>query len=88
MPILTYIARFTDGLLLVAATEHSGEKYEDLDRFKKQAKLILKRLTHHSELELSLTSEVRVHVARQHVLPCPNSQLGGLSHRVFDCRTL
>ena len=59
MPILTYIARFTDGLLLVALTEHAGESYDNLDRFKKQAKLILKKLSHHSELELSLTSEVR-----------------------------
>ncbi len=58
MPILTYIARFTDGLLLVASTEHAGEQYEGLDACKKQAKLILKKLTHHSELELSLTSEV------------------------------
>lgn len=57
MPIHTYIARFNDGLLLVASTEHAGTSYGELDSFKKQAKIILKKLSHHSELELSLTSD-------------------------------
>jgi hypothetical protein len=75
MPILTYIARFTDGLLLVASTEHSGgESYPDLDKFKRQAKIILKRLSHHSELELSLTSEVHL---------CPRGRADTPGHTLF-----
>ena len=35
MPILTYLARFTDGMLLVASTEHAGDQYQNLDEFKK-----------------------------------------------------
>ena len=45
--------------MLVASTELASSTYGNLDVYKKQAKLILKQLSHHSELELSLTSEVR-----------------------------
>eukprot|EP00501_MAST-03F_sp_TOSAG23-6_P001289 GSMAST32.ASY1.ANO1.1337.1 assembled CDS len=53
MPALTFIARVTDGLLLVASTEHAGQG-NDLEALKKQAKVVLKQLSTMSPQRMSI----------------------------------
>mmetsp|Transcript_18319 Transcript_18319/g.19087 ORF Transcript_18319/g.19087 Transcript_18319/m.19087 type:complete len:228 (+) Transcript_18319:30-713(+) len=58
MPIENvYIARVTDGLILVASMEHSSTAPSDkMDLFKNQAKQILKKLTPRSAAKMSIES--------------------------------
>ena len=52
-----YIARITDGLILVTSTEHSGSgTNEKMELFKTQAKQILKKLNGRSAAKMSIDS--------------------------------
>lgn len=52
-----YIARVTDGLILVASMEHGGSgSSEKMELFKSQAKAILKKLNNRSAAKMSIES--------------------------------
>lgn len=59
MPLLTFAARASDGLLLVASFEHSVETTSDpssMDMYKSQAKQLLKKLDGKSVAKCSIES--------------------------------
>ena len=51
-----YIARVTDGLVLVASMEHSSSSSGDMDSYKNQAKQLLKKLNARSASKMSIES--------------------------------
>ena len=56
-----YIARVTDGLILVASMEHSsGSSSSEMDGYKSQAKQLLKKLNSRSAAKLSIESNTYV----------------------------
>ncbi|ETV66543.1 hypothetical protein, variant [Aphanomyces astaci] len=56
MPILTFIARVSDGMLLVASMESAGDYNDNLDTYKQQGKQILKKLNQRSPGKCSIDS--------------------------------
>ena len=56
MPLLTFIARVQDGLLLVASLEYNSEGANSMDVYKSQAKRILKTLDVRSSAKCSIES--------------------------------
>ncbi|CAM9275110.1 unnamed protein product [Chrysoparadoxa australica] len=56
MPVLTFIARVADGLLLVASLDSSRESQESSDVYRSQAKQILKKLNPGSVAKCSIES--------------------------------
>ena len=51
-----YIARVTDGLILVASMEHGSSSSEKMEVFKNQAKQLLKKLNGRSAAKMSIES--------------------------------
>lgn len=51
-----YIARVTDGLILVASMEHGSANTEKMEVFKNQAKQLLKKLNNRSAAKMSIES--------------------------------
>lgn len=51
-----YVARVTDGLILVASMEHGGNSSDNLEIFRNQAKQILKKLNSKSTAKMSVES--------------------------------
>ena len=51
-----YIARVTDGLILVASMEHGSSSTEKMELFKNQAKQLLKKLNARSAAKMSIES--------------------------------
>nr|CCA14301.1 vesicletrafficking protein SEC22b putative [Albugo laibachii Nc14] len=56
MPIITFVARISDGMLLVASMESVGDTSGNLDMYKQQAKQIMKRLDQRSATKCSIES--------------------------------
>ncbi|ETO82045.1 hypothetical protein, variant 2 [Phytophthora nicotianae P1976] len=56
MPIITFVARVSDGMLLVASMESIGDANGNLDTYKQQAKQIMKRLDQRSPTKCSIES--------------------------------
>uniref|UniRef100_M4BEI4 Longin domain-containing protein n=1 Tax=Hyaloperonospora arabidopsidis (strain Emoy2) TaxID=559515 RepID=M4BEI4_HYAAE len=56
MPIMTFVARVSDGMLLVASMESIGDTNGNLDTYKQQAKQILKKLDQRSPTKCSIES--------------------------------
>ena len=56
MPMLTFIARVTDGLLLVASMDATNTQ-GSVDMYRDQAKQILKKLTPQSVAKCSIDSK-------------------------------
>ncbi|CEG39737.1 dynein 1b light intermediate chain [Plasmopara halstedii] len=56
MPIITFVARVSDGMLLVASMESIGDANGNLDTYKQQAKQIMKRLDQRSPTKCSVES--------------------------------
>ncbi|OQR82114.1 vesicle-trafficking protein SEC22b [Thraustotheca clavata] len=56
MPILTFIARVADGMLLVASMESAGDYNDNLDTYKQQGKQIMKKLNQRSPTKCSIES--------------------------------
>ena len=64
-----YIARVTDGLILVASMEHSGGSNDKMDLLKNQAKQLLKKLNNRSAAKMSIDSNPYVfHYVIEHGL--------------------
>ncbi|CAK4074818.1 unnamed protein product [Aphanomyces euteiches] len=56
MPILTFLARVSDGMLLVASMESAGDYSDNLDTYKQQGKQIMKKLNQRSPAKCSIDS--------------------------------
>ncbi|TDH72630.1 hypothetical protein CCR75_002072 [Bremia lactucae] len=56
MPIITFVARVSDGMLLVASMESIGDANGNLDTYKQQAKQIMKRFDQRSPTKCSIES--------------------------------
>ncbi|DBA00597.1 TPA: hypothetical protein N0F65_007726 [Lagenidium giganteum] len=56
MPIITFVARISDGMLLVASMESIGDNNGNLDTYKQQAKQIMKKLDQRSPTKCSIES--------------------------------
>ena len=56
MPLLTFIARVTDGRLLVASIEHMSDNQDTLDVYKSQAKQIFRKLNPRMAAKCSIES--------------------------------
>ncbi|OQR82296.1 vesicle-trafficking protein SEC22b [Achlya hypogyna] len=56
MPILTFIARVSDGMILVASMESAGDYNDNLDTYKQQGKQIMKKLNQRSPTKCSIES--------------------------------
>ena len=56
MPLLTFIARVTDGMLLVASMEHMSDNQDTLDVYKSQAKQIFRKLNPRMAAKCSIES--------------------------------
>jgi vesicle transport protein SEC22 len=56
MPVLTFIARVNDGLLLVASMDSSTDNHAAIDTYRSQAKQILKKLNPESVAKCSIES--------------------------------
>ncbi|KAJ0404352.1 hypothetical protein P43SY_001472 [Pythium insidiosum] len=56
MPIITFVARVSDGMLLVASMESAGDAMGNLDTYKQQGKQIMKRLDQRSPTKCSIES--------------------------------
>ncbi|KAI9982958.1 hypothetical protein PInf_006809 [Phytophthora infestans] len=56
MPIITFVARVSDGMLLVASMESIGDANGNLDTYKQQAKQIMKRLDQRAPTKCSIES--------------------------------
>ncbi|TMW62167.1 hypothetical protein Poli38472_009660 [Pythium oligandrum] len=56
MPIITFMARVSDGMLLVASMESIGDASGNLDTYKQQGKQIMKRLDQRSPTKCSIES--------------------------------
>ena len=57
MPILTFVSRLSDGMLLVASMESASEVSHNLNTYKQQSKQLLKKLTSRSPTKCSIEAE-------------------------------